>query len=82
MGEAYQSIRRRATTMEVYRDVYALLLYVHTQWLQRVTPRVLSVAGNYHSTNNTSEVNHAAMGVMADVAHPNAWDLLGEQLIF
>jgi hypothetical protein len=77
MGDAYQNIRERAGLWEVYREVYRLLSYVHTQWMTRVGPQVLSVHGQYHATNNTSEVNHAAMSLMATVAHPNAWDVVG-----
>ncbi|KAJ1529949.1 hypothetical protein ONE63_006677 [Megalurothrips usitatus] len=73
---AFRAVRRIAEVRGVYRAVYPVLAYVWREWISRVGGQVLSVFGQYHTTNNTCEVHHNAVMTMADVAHPNAWDLL------
>lgn len=62
----------------LYRQLWPLISYVERQWTERIRPEQLSVHGLWHTTNNTSEVNHNTMMYLSTVRHPNAWDFVGE----
>lgn len=78
MKLAFRACRRAAELRGVYGLMYPLLSYVYTEWIESVGGAILSTYGEYHSTDNTCEVNHGAVVTMANVVHPNGWDLLGK----